>query len=68
MNDLIIAALIGLFFTLLLALYVLAIIDLHGRHFKTLSEKSWWLTIIWFLPFFGSIIYLLQGRQSGKRH
>ena len=67
MNDLIIATLVVLFFTILLAVYVLAIVDLHKRTFKTLSEKGKWLAIIWFLPLLGSAFYLLQGKRAGIR-
>lgn len=67
MSDLFIATLVGLSLILLLSIYILAIIDVHKRTFRTLSERGHWLALIWILPIFGSAYYLLQGRKNGIR-
>ena len=67
MNDIIISALVGLSLLLLLSIYILAIVDVHKRTFKTLSERGHWLALIWILPILGSAYYLLQGRKNGIR-
>jgi hypothetical protein len=67
MSDLFISTLVGLSFLLLLSIYILAIVDVHKRTFKTLSERGHWLALIWILPILGSAYYLLQGRKNGIR-
>ena len=67
MSDIIIPSLVGLFFVLLLMIYLFAIVDVHKRSFKTLSEKARWLSLIWLLPLLGSAYYLIQGRKRGVR-
>ena len=67
MSDLFIATLVGLGLVLLLSIYILAIVDVHKRTFRTLSERGHWLALIWIMPIFGSAYYLLQGRKNGIR-
>lgn len=67
MKDLLISTLVGLGFAGMLIIYLFAIIDLHKRNFKTLSEKGKWLAIIWLLPLLGSAYYLLEGRRKDMR-
>ena len=67
MNDLLLSALVGLTLVSVLSLYILAVVDVHKRNFKTLSERGRWLAIIWLLPLVGSAFYLLQGRKTGTR-
>jgi hypothetical protein len=68
MNDLVIALFAGLAFLLILSIYFLAIIDVHKRSFKTLSERGKWLTLIWVLPLLGSAFYLLLVKKGGIRN
>jgi uncharacterized membrane protein YhaH (DUF805 family) len=43
--------------------YVYAIVDLNKRRFKSQREKANWLTLIFFFPFFGVVIYLLNRKR-----
>ena len=56
--------LIIIFFAILL--YIYAINDLNRREFATQRTKANWLTLIFFFPVFGAIIYLLN-RKDKKR-
>jgi len=67
MNDMLLSTLVGLSLASMLSLYILAVVDVHKRNFKTLSERGRWLAIIWLLPLVGSAFYLLQGRKTGIR-
>jgi len=50
-----IVALIATF--LMILFYIYAIVDLNRREFATQRTKANWLTLIFFFPFFGAIIY-----------
>ena len=67
MNDILISTLVALTLVSMLSVYILAVVDVHKRNFKTLSERGRWLAIIWLLPLVGSAFYLLHGRKTGVR-
>lgn len=48
-------------------LWIIALIDLIGRQFNDSSNKIIWALVILFVPFLGSILYLLAGRKDGVR-
>lgn len=54
---------ISLFF-LPLALWLWAIIDLIKSNFSNSTNKLIWALIIIFVPFVGSILYLVMGRKQ----
>jgi len=67
MNETFLTVLVGLSLASMLSLYILAVVDVHKRNFRTLSERGRWLAIIWLLPLVGSAFYLLRGRKTGIR-
>jgi DMSO/TMAO reductase YedYZ heme-binding membrane subunit len=48
-------------------LWVIAIIDLIRRQFNDSTNKIIWALVILFVPFLGSILYLLAGKKDGVR-
>lgn len=47
-----------------LILFVWAIVDVSRRTFKDGREMAVWLLIVLFIPFFGAVFYLIQGRKN----
>ena len=60
----IIVAAIGLSSTLL---WIWALIDLARNQKIDTTNKALWVLIILLLPFLGSLVYLIAGRNSGRR-
>jgi membrane associated rhomboid family serine protease len=52
---------VGLFVLMLL---LWAFIDIVKRTFKDNTEKALWILIILFIPFVGSVFYLIFGRKN----
>ena len=48
-------------------LWVIALIDLIRRQFNDSTNKIIWALVILFVPFLGSILYLLAGKKDGVR-
>ncbi len=55
--------LIVIVFAVPLILFIIAIMDLIKRDFNDSSVKIIWALVIVFMPFLGSIIYLVAGRK-----
>lgn len=47
-----------------IALFLWAIIDLIKRNFSNSTNKLIWALVIIFVPFIGSILYLIVGRRG----
>lgn len=54
-------------FVIPLVLWIIAIVDLVKRQFKDQTTKIIWALVIIFVPFLGSILYLLIGRKGGVK-
>ena len=54
-------------FVIPLVLWIIAIVDLVKRQFKDQTTKIIWALVIIFVPFIGSILYLLIGRKGGVK-
>jgi hypothetical protein len=60
-------AVLAIFFFVLfiasIALQLWCVRDLQKMKFRYEGKRALWLNIIWFAPFFGSIIYLLNRKR-----
>lgn len=54
----------GLFGLLCLILWVWAIIDIINSRFREDSTKIIWILLVIFLPFLGTLLYYVVGRQQ----
>lgn len=54
----------GLFGLLCLILWIWAIIDIINSRFREDSTKILWILLVIFLPFLGTILYYVIGREQ----
>ena len=61
-----------LFWTLLglggLFFWVFALVDILRNNFKGDNEKMIWVMVVIFVPFLGTILYFIIGRQNRIKH
>ncbi len=54
----------GLFGLLCLILWIWAIVDIINSRFREDSTKILWILLVIFLPFLGTILYYVIGREQ----
>jgi hypothetical protein len=54
----------GLFGLLCLALWIWAIVDIINSRFREDSTKIIWILLVIFLPFLGTLLYFVIGREQ----
>jgi hypothetical protein len=54
----------GLFGLLCLALWIWAIVDIINSRFREDSTKIIWILLVIFLPFLGTLLYFVVGREQ----
>ena len=55
---------IGLIGLLCLALWIWALVDIINSRFREESSKIVWCLLVIFLPFLGTILYFVIGREQ----
>lgn len=65
--GLLLPGLFGLLGVALLAFWIWALIDVVRNDAMNGWSRVFWLVVVWFLPFLGSLIYLAFGRGSHDR-
>ncbi len=51
---------------LALIIWGYAVVDINRRKFSTENERRYWVNLVWFLPLFGALYYLISRNNKRK--